>query len=273
MTLLQALILGIIQGITEFLPISSSGHLLLVPELAGWQQQPLAFDVALHVGTTLAVVAYFWRDWWLLIRETLSDLRVHGLRIRRWGPYGHLMLLLALGTIPAVIVGLGVSDLEDRLRTPAVVVTMLVVIGLYMAAAERWVSRRTDPGLERLTWVGVLCVGVAQASALVPGVSRSGVTISTGMFAGLERAAAARFSFLLAMPVTVAAMIRELPGLRYAGEQGITRLEIGAGIIASLVVGVLAIRFLLRYLSFGSLYPFVIYRIALAIVVAAVLLR
>ena len=273
MTIWQALILGIVQGLTEFLPVSSSGHLLLVPELFGWQEQPLAFDVALHIGTTLAVVAYFYHDWWTLIRESFCDLRRHGPRIDRWGPYGHLSLLIALGTAPAVIAGLLLADLEDRLRTPGVVAAMLVLVGGYMALAERRQARRAHAGQERVTWVGALLVGVAQACALVPGVSRSGSTIATGMFAGLSRAAAARFSFLMSMPITIAAMAIELPDLRHAADQGITRAEIGIGIIASLVVGVGAIRFLLRFLAVQRLYAFVIYRVALAAVVVVVLVR
>jgi len=271
MTVWQALILGIVQGITEFFPISSSGHLLLVPELFGWEEQPLAFDVALHAGTAAAILAYFHRDWWTLIRESWCDLRRHGARIGEWGPYGHLMLLLAVGTVPAVIVGLGIADLEEQLRTPAVVATMLILVGGYMAAAERWASKNREPGLERLRWPGAILVGVAQACALVPGVSRSGSTIATGMFIGLDRSTAARFSFLLATPVTVAALAKELPNLQGATQQGISGLEIAVGIITSLVVGLAAIRFLLRYLSVGSLYPFVLYRLVLAAIVLVVL--
>lgn len=273
MTIWQALVLGIVQGITEFFPISSSGHLLLVPELFGWQEQPLAFDVALHAGTAGAILAYFHRDWWTLIRESVCDLRRHRVRIGEWGPYGHLMVLLAAGTVPAVIVGLGIGGLEDRLRTPVIVATMLILVGGYMAAAERWSSANQEPGLERLTWLGAVLVGVAQACALVPGVSRSGSTIATGMFIGLDRSTAARFSFLLATPVTVAALAKELPNLRGAAEQGISGGEIAVGIVTSLVVGLAAIRFLLRYLAAGRLYPFVVYRVALAVVVLAVLAR
>ncbi len=270
MTIWQALILGIVQGITEFFPISSSGHLLLVPELFGWQEQPLAFDVALHAGTATAILAYFHRDWWLLIRESFCDLRRHRARISAWGPHGRLMLLLAAGTIPAVIVGLSIGNLESQLRTPGVVATMLILVGLYMAAAERWSRPNVEAGVEQLTWTGSLIVGVAQAFALVPGVSRSGSTIATGMFIGLNRATAARFSFLLATPVTIAALAKELPNLRGAAEQGISGMEIAVGIVTSLVVGLAAIRFLLRYLAVGSLYPFVVYRIALAVVVLLV---
>lgn len=274
MTFLQALILGIVQGLTEFLPVSSSGHLLLVPTLFGWEEQPLAFDVALHAGTTFAVVIYFFGDWRVLVRESLRDLRRCGLRLSHWGPYGRLTLLIALGTIPAVVAGLAVGNLEERLRTPGVVAATLALVALYMAAAERWARHEEQPGMEGITWRTALTVGAAQACALVPGVSRSGSTIATGMFAGLSRAAAARFSFLLATPVTVAALVKELPEIRDAGAQGVSAAEIAIGILASLVVGVIAIRFLLRYLATGSLYPFVIYRLALAaIVVVALVVR
>ncbi len=244
-----------------------------MPELFGWQEQPLAFDVALHIGTTLAVVAYFYHDWWILIRASASDLRRWGPRVQRWGPYSHLALLIAAGTVPAVVAGALLAGVEERLRTAGVVAAMLVLVGAYMAAAERWAAGAKEPGVERLTWTGALVIGVAQTCALVPGVSRSGATIATGMFTGLSRAAAARFSFLMATPVTVAAMVLELPGLRHAEAQGITRLEIAAGILASLVVGVGAIRFLLRYLGGRSLYPFVLYRLALAVVVVFVVIR
>jgi undecaprenyl-diphosphatase len=269
MTPLQALILGIVQGVTEFLPISSSGHLLLAPHVFGWPEQPLAFDVALHIGTLLAIVIYFHREWMTLLAASVRDLRCHGLRVGRWGPSARLTLLIGLGTVPAVVVGLLVSAVEDRLRAPAVVVVTLVLGSAYMAAAEWW-SARQGVGVwveTAMTPGRALLIGVAQAAALVPGVSRSGSTIATGMFAGLGRAAAARFSFLLATPVTLAAAVKELPSLRDAGAQGISGLEIGIGIAASFVVGVAAIAFLLRYLAARPLYVFVWYRLALAVVV------
>lgn len=267
MTPLHALILGIVQGLTEFLPISSSGHLLLVPEFFGWEEQPLAFDVALHLGTLTAILLYFHRDWWTLLHEGWRDFRLHGTRLRRWGPHGRLLLLIGAGTVPAVLAGLFLANLEERLRTPGVVAAMLVLVGAYMAAAERWAPRPDAAGMEHLTLVRVLIVGLAQACALVPGVSRSGSTIATGMFTGLSRPVAARFSFLLATPVTMAAAVKELPELRHAAEQGISGFEIGIGIAASLIVGLAAIAFLLRYLATRPLYLFVWYRLALAAVV------
>lgn len=275
MTPLQALILGIVQGLTEFLPISSSGHLLLVPHFFGWPEQPLAFDVALHTGTLLAVVIYFHRDWTRLLLATARDLRCHGPTVRRWGPPARLTLLIGLGTVPAVVVGLLVSGIEDRLRAPGVVAATLVLGSAYMAAAEWWSARRggRDCTMAAMTPDRALLVGVAQAAALVPGVSRSGSTIATGMFAGLGRASAARFSFLLATPITLAAAVKEAPSLRDAAAQGISGVEIGIGILASFAVGVVAIAFLLRYLAARPLYVFVWYRLALAAVVIAVLAR
>ena len=273
MTLLQALVLGIVQGLTEFLPISSSGHLVLLPHLFDWEEQPLAFDVALHIGTLLAIVLYFQRDWWVLIRETAADVRRAGGRVRRWGPHGQLLLLIGAGSVPAVIVGLLLADAEGRLRTPGVVAAMLALGGGFMAAAERWAPRPEASGLERLTPVRAVLIGVAQACALVPGVSRSGATIAAGMFAGFGRATAARFSFLLATPITLAAAVKEVPELRHAADQGISGLEIGAGIAASLAVGLCAIAFLLRYLAARPLYLFVWYRVALAAAIALRLVR
>jgi undecaprenyl-diphosphatase len=273
MTPLQALVLGIVQGLTEFLPVSSSGHLLLVPHVFGWEEQPLAFDVALHIGTLTAVLLFFRRDWWSLLTAFLRESRGHGVRVGEWDAQGRLALLIALGTVPAVIVGLFLAALEERLRTPGVVGTTMLLIAGAMAAAERWAHRPRHSGLEGITPLKAAGIGVAQACALVPGVSRSGITLAAGMFAGLSRASAARFSFLLAIPITLAAAARELPELRHASEQGISVLELGIGIGASLAVGMAAIAFLLRYLASRSLYPFVLYRVVTAVLVLALLTR
>jgi undecaprenyl-diphosphatase len=274
MTPLHALVLGIIQGLTEFLPISSSGHLLLVPHFFGWPEQPLAFDVALHTGTLLAVVIYFHRDWARLLRAAACDLRRHGPQVRRWGPSARLTLLIGLGTVPAVVVGLLVAGVEDRLRAPGVVVATLVLGSAYMAVAEWWSAQHSKScGAAAMTTGRALLVGVAQSAALAPGISRSGSTIATGMLAGLGRASAARFSFLLATPITLAAAVKEGPSLRDAAAQGISGLEIGIGIVASFAVGVAAIAFLLRYLATRPLYLFVWYRLVLAAVVIAVVVR
>jgi undecaprenyl-diphosphatase len=274
MSPLQALVLGVVQGATEFLPISSSGHLLVVPYLLGWDEHPLAFDVALHIGTLLAVLIYFRRDWFELLRATLQDLARHRARLRDWSTQGRLTLLIALGTIPAVVVGVLIGPFEDALRSPVLAAVMLILVSGYMAAADRLTARGPSPlSMTSLTPARVLAVGVAQACALVPGVSRSGATIATGMFAGLSRATAARFSFLLATPVTLAAALKETPNLRFAAAQGITGTEVAIGIVASFVVGIVAIAFLLRFLATRSLTVFVIYRLLLAAVVLFVAVR
>lgn len=271
MTPLRALILGIVQGAAEFLPISSSGHLILVPRLFGWPEQPLAYDVALHIGTFLAIAIYFRRDWVQLIMETVRDFARYRLQFALWGPHGRLALLLLVGTVPAVLAGLVLSSVENRLRTPGIVAAMLILVGLLMAAVERWGPRPETSGLERLTVRRTLLIGLAQACSLVPGVSRSGATIVAGMAAGLSRTTAARFSFLLAMPVTLAAIVKEVPELRHAETAGISGIEIGIGIATSFTVGIAAIALLLRYLATRPLYIFTVYRIALALVVLAVL--
>lgn len=275
MTPLHALVLGVIQGLTEFLPISSSGHLLLVPYLFGWPEQPLAFDVALHIGTTLAVVLYFHRDWSVLLSATARDVRRCGLHIRQWDRHARLTVLIGVGTLPAVVAGLLLADVEERIRAPGVVVVMLVIGSVYMAAADWWASRHpTDrSGVDAMTPLRALVIGVAQSTALIPGMSRSGATIATGMFTGLGREAAARFSFLLATPITVAAAVKEVPNLRYAAEQGVTGADVGIGIGVSFAVGMAAIAFLLRYLAVRPLALFVWYRLALASVVVVFLLR
>ena len=270
MTPFRALVLGIIQGLTEFLPISSSGHLLLAPRLFGWSEQPRAFDVALHIGTLFALALYFRRDWWELGRALQADVRHAGLRLGRWGPQGRLALLLVLATVPAVIAGTLLAEVADRLRAPGITAAMLVAVGLMMAATERWARHPAGATLDRLTLLRAAAVGVAQACALVPGVSRSGITITTGMLTGLSRATAARFSFLLCLPITLAAAVKELPALHGAHATGASALDLGIGIAASFAVGLLAIAFLLRFLAARSLYPFVWYRIALAAVVVLV---
>ena len=272
MTLLRAIVLGIVQGLTEFLPVSSSGHLILVPSLLGWERQPRSFDVALHLGTTLAVLLYFHRDFVRLGRHGIADIIVHRTRFTRWSPDGRLALLTVLGCVPAVVVG-GLLDgwLDAHARSPWLVAVLLVGFGLVMRAAERWA--RGCGGTERLDPSRALVIGSAQALALVPGVSRSGATIAGGMFLGLSRQAAARFSFLLSAPIVVAAAVKELPELRHAAAQGVSAAELAAGCLVSFAAGLLAIHLLLRYVAGHRLNVFVWYRIAFAVLAIALLSR
>lgn len=256
----EAVILGIVQGLGEFLPISSSAHLVLTPWFLGWSDPGLTFDVALHLGTLVAVVVYFWRD--------LVKLAVALPRPRT--PDGKLAWLLLIGAIPGGIAGVLFDDLaEQAFRNPLLIALTLSLMGLVLYAADRWGPQaRTE---RDLGIVDALAIGVAQAVAIVPGVSRSGMTIAVARWRGLERAAAARFSFLLGTPLIAGAAVFKLRHL--LGEPGVFTGPFIAGIIAAAVVGALSIAFLMRYLQRAGLGVFVIYRLLLAgLVVSTVLL-
>ncbi|MGH9864930.1 MAG: undecaprenyl-diphosphate phosphatase, partial [Candidatus Acidiferrales bacterium] len=212
MHLYQAIILAIIQGITEFLPVSSTAHLILFPWLAGWPDPGLAFDVALHMGTLLAVFLYFLRDWVELVAAGI------GFRYPRGASYEYIerqrkmFWYIVAGTIPAAVVGaLFQHQIEDRLRQPLFIAGALIVVGLLMWYGEY--AGRLDRPMERVNFVDAMAIGVAQAFALFPGVSRSGITITAGLFRGMTREAAARFSFILSTPVIAGAAAIELPKL------------------------------------------------------------
>jgi len=266
----QAVALGIVQGLTEFLPVSSSAHLILARALLGWDaaELGLAFDVACHVGTLGAVVAYFRADLLGLAAAVPGLLR---------GPLwpadaaGRRLRLLAVGTVPVLVVGLLVAGaIEDTLRTPWVTVVTLVAVAVLFLWVER--TGRARRGEEAVTPAMALAIGVAQAAALVPGVSRSGATIASGMFLGIRREAAARFSFLLGVPAILAAAAHEglglLRGGMSAGQAGI--FLVGMGV--SGVVGYVTIKYFLKYLVNHTLAPFAYYRIALAAATAVWLL-
>ena len=265
--LVQAIVLGIVQGLTEFLPVSSSGHLIVVPALLGWNDsfiESLAFSVMLHVATLLALLIYFRSDWLRLIPAGLATLRD---RSFRGDPDRKLAWLLAASTIPAVIVGMLLNDLiETAFREPR-----LVAMTLVAGAAVLWVADRIgskDREISGLTFPAAIGIGAAQALALIPGVSRSGISISAGLLAGLDREAAARFAFLMATPITAGAGLWELRKI-IAGEVGVELpiVPLLAGMAASLVAGLLAIAVLMRYLRTNGVGIFVAYRIALAALV------
>jgi undecaprenyl-diphosphatase len=259
---LEAVLLGIVQGLTEFLPVSSSAHLILARLFFGWDagQLGLAFDVACHVGTLAAVVAYFRSDLLALAKAAPGLLRAPA-----WpavGP-GRRLRLFAVGTIPVVIIGLVFAGrIEDALRTPWVAVVSLAVVAILFLVVER-VGCGTR-GEESLSAPAAFAIGVAQAAALVPGVSRSGATITAGMFAGLRRDAAARFSFVLGVPAILAAALHEGLHLAQAGMAADEAAIFLVGMGVSGVVGYAAIRYLLRYLAGHSLAVFAWYRLALA---------
>jgi undecaprenyl-diphosphatase len=269
----QALIMGIVQGLTEFLPISSSGHLILVPFLLGWTDPfitSLAFSVMLHIGTLIALLVYFRADWLRLVPAGVATIRD---RSFRGDPDRRLAWLLVAATIPAAIAGFLLNDIiENNVREPGLVALMLVIGAAILWLADRWGAR--TKGVEDVTFPVSFVIGVAQAFALIPGISRSGISISAARFAGLDREAAARFSFLMATPVTAGAAIFELRKLA-TGEAGVT-VSLGpllVGMFAAFVAGMLAIGLLLRYLRTRSLNVFVAYRLVVAAVVLVVWLR
>lgn len=264
MTLLQAILLGIIQGLTEFLPVSSSAHLVLVPYLLDWdipEQTAFAFDVLVQVATLAAVLAYFWKDLFTIARAWLS-----GLWQRKpfEDPAARLGWLLILATIPAGLFGLLAKDaIESAFASPLATALFLLVTAALLTAAER-LGRRTR-ALESLTWRDALWVGVFQAVSVFPGVSRSGATISGGMFRDVERPAAARFSFLLSIPIMLAAgLLATLDLIEIPNFTSLLPTFI-PGFLVAAVTGYLAIRWLLRYLSHRPLYVFAIYCVLLSL--------
>jgi undecaprenyl-diphosphatase len=269
---LQALALGIVQGLTEFLPISSSGHLILVPWLMGWKDpfiDSLAFGVMLHMGTLVALLVYFWREWVKLVPAGLATIRD---RSFRGDPYRKLAWLIALATIPALIIAPLANDaVESWFREPARVAAMLCVGAAILWLAERWGSKSREMG--SLSFPGALGIGIAQVLALVPGISRSGVSISAGLFLGLNRESAARFSFLMATPVVAAAGLWEARKL-FSGESSVTPQWnlVAIGFISSAIAGLIAIRFLLEFLRRQPVTLFVVYRVFAAAAVFVVLL-
>lgn len=255
--LIRAAILGVIQGLTEFLPVSSSGHLILVPALFRWPDQGLAFDVGLHLGTLLALLLYFWHDWFTMFSHGLRDLRAHQLRVQSYGSESRFLLLLALGSVPTAIVGLLFEDwIEENVRQAWLVAIMLAVVGTVMLIADRRSRRERTAADVGVT--DILLIGLAQAAALIPGVSRSGATMSMGLFRHLTRNDAARVAFLLGTPAFIGAGVLQASDL--FGDSDIRFGPLLVGFVTSAVVGFLAIHFLLRYLRTRSLVPFVVYR-------------
>ena len=269
-TLFQALVMGIVQGLTEFLPVSSSGHLIVVPFLFGWDDpflNSLAYSVMLHIGTLGALLVYFRADWLRLVPAGLA-----AVRDRSFGghPDRRLAWLLVVATIPGALAGLLLGDLiETSFREIGLVAVSLVVGGGILWLADRTGAR--TKGVHDVTLPVAVAIGAAQALALVPGISRSGISISAARFAGLDRAAAARFSFLMATPITAGAVLFEVRRLA-AGEAGVD-VSVGplvVGMVAAFVSGALAISVLLRYLQRSSLDLFVWYRVVLAAIVLVV---
>lgn len=265
MTELQVIILAIVQGLTEFLPISSSGHLVLVPVFFGWTDQGLAFDVAVHFGSLIAVMLFFRKDILGLLR---GGVQVLGGDVTT--TEARMALGIALGTIPAALAGLMFVDwIEANLRSPAVIVVTLSGYAVLMILADR-LGRRSR-GISEVRIKDAVLIGLAQALALVPGTSRSGVTITAAMALGFERQDAARFSFLLAVPVILLASAWSLIGL-LRSDTVVPWGQLGIGVVVSAVVAYLSIEFFMRFVSRIGLLPFAIYRMILAAVILYVLM-
>lgn len=265
MTPFQAFILGILQGLAEFLPVSSSAHLVLAPWVFGWQDPGLAFDVALHVGTLFALLWYFRAEWLRLLSAALLLLRTRSVR----GPEERRLVQLIIGTIPGGIAGLLLERKADEaFRAPVLVATALIVMGILLWASDAFcASRRT---LDGMRWRDALLIGIAQAFAIVPGVSRSGATITAARGLALDRESAAVFSFLLSMPIIAGAALHELPRLAHSGSPA----PLVIGMLTAAVSGWFAIAVLLRYVRRHSYGVFALYRVLLgASILALVAIR
>ena len=267
----KAIILGVVQGLTEFLPISSSAHLVLVPWFFGWPDPGLTFDVALHIGTLAAVLIYFWRDLLTIVVALVGGV-ARGRPLAE--PEGRLGVLIVLASIPAAIVGFAFDKrieaafhAENAAKGSLVIMAFtLMGLGLLLAVAER-VASHTRP-LAKITARDAAIIGAAQSFALIPGVSRSGSTITAGLFVGLRREAAARFSFLLSLPVTGGAALKKVYDLfKDGGLAADERLPFIIGILTAGIVGFACIAFLLRYLQRASTLVFTVYRVALGILI------
>jgi undecaprenyl-diphosphatase len=269
MPLIQAIILALVQALTEFLPVSSTAHLILFPWLLHWQDPGLAFDVALHAGTLVALVMYFFRDWLTLAICGLGGKYPANAPVDEVAQHRRMFWYMVLGTIPAGIAGvLFHHQIEETLRQPKIVGVSLVIIALLMW----WADSRSNLSrkLEESNLGDAAAIGTAQALALWPGVSRSGITITTGLFRGLTRAAATRFSFLLSMPAIAGAVVMELPKLikmHKAGGLDLPFSTLAVSIVVSGVAGYFVIAFFLRYLQTRTLKVFVVYRLVFGIIV------
>ncbi len=271
----QPVIMGIVQGLGEFLPISSSAHLILVPWLFGWHGgviDSLTFDVALHIGTLVSLLIYFWKDWLMLLRAIpgLAEwalAKMRGDPTRRRNQAEHILSSVIFATVPGALLGVLLEKAaEQALRAPLLIATTLTIMGVLLYAADR-LQPQIKP-LETISWRDSLLIGLAQACALIPGVSRSGGTITMGRLLKFDRQAAARYSFLLSAPITGAAVALKLPDML-----AIPRSEIDVfliGVLVSGVVGALAIGFLLDYIRRAGFGVFALYRVLLALVIVAV---
>jgi undecaprenyl-diphosphatase len=254
----DAIFLGLVQGITEVLPISSSGHLVLLPWFFNFNDPGLAFDVALHAGTLLAIIAYFWLDLLVIVKSFLKTLKTR--QIKDFNDRMPYYILLA--TVPGVLAGLFLNDYaESTLRNPLIIAATAFFFGLVLIWAER--GKQTEK-IEKTKSQNVLITGLAQAIAIIPGVSRSGITISAGMFQGFSREAAAKFSFLISVPIIAGAGLMEI---RKIPTHEFTTTIFWAGLISSIIASFLSVKFLMNFVKSHKLNVFAYYRFGLAVLI------
>jgi len=261
----QSIILGLAQGLGEFLPISSSGHLVIIPWLFNFSDPGLAFDVALHAGTLIAVLTYFWQDIIEIIR--IAFFKKTKVTSQEIIYKKNTLWLLAIATVPGVLAGYFLENqAETAFRNPMLVAIALAIAGWFLYLADKYMQHRKN--LKEIGWKESLAIGLSQAVAIIPGISRSGATITTGLFAGLDRKSAARFSFLLSAPIIFGATVLKLPHLIKEG----LSLPIIIGVAVSTVSGYLAIKYLIKFVERTSYKIFFWYRLFLAIVICIVFL-
>lgn len=258
MNFFQAILYGIVQGVTEFLPVSSTAHLTLLPWLLGWNDPGVSFDVAVHLGTAVAVILYFIRDWIRLIRSGFTEPK---------STDGRLFWLIVLATIPGGIVGVLLDQYTEALRNPALIAAMLIVMGIFLYAADKKGQSKT--GLHDLRTGQSLVIGVSQIFAIIPGVSRSGITMAAGRTIGITREGIAKFTFLMSAPIILADALFHMLQI---GDAHVAMAPFAAAIISAGVVGALVIRFLLEYLKKHGFGIFAVYRFILGLLVIAIFL-
>jgi len=259
MEIIKTIILGIIQGIGEFLPISSSAHLILVPYLFGWEQSSMAFDIALHFGTLAAVLAIFFKDWWNLFIGAVDKIT------KGKDSFNNKMFwYMVIATIPGAVLGFLLDDIvENIFRTNIVLIaTSLAVMGVLIYLGDKWADKhyKIETEFEHINFKQALCIGLSQALAIIPGFSRSGTTILTARLMGLSKSAATKFTFLLSVPIIAGATILEVGNLELS-------IETFLGVFIAFVVGILTIKFLLNYIKKHDFSVFAVYRVIFAIVI------
>lgn len=252
MTILQAIVYGIVQGIAEFLPISSTAHLILLPWFLGWPPQSTFFDVSLHLGTAAAVIIFFFKDWVSLILSGFTDIK---------SKQAKLFWLLVVATIPGALFGLLLDKYTETFKSPVLIGIMLIIMGIILYYADKLGRRKIE--LEDMSLKNSIIIGFAQVLAIIPGVSRSGITMSVGRFLGIERDSIAKFTFLMSTPIILGDALYHLMKVLKTGSETISIAPFAVAILTSAVVGLLSIKFLLSYLKKRGFKIFAIYRFVL----------